>query len=471
MLGREFSYQDTIVAIATPPGQGALGIIRVSGDQTLSALTPLFFFKSKITFPNVPVQKNLLADLKYKNQLIDQVLITYFKAPHSYTGEDLVEISCHGGAFTLKEILSVILDQGIRMAQAGEFTSRAFVNGKMDLTQAEAVCNLITAQTHLSKTVALRQLEGGLSRKLFPFRETLVEMLAHIEVQIDHTDDDTIGKTYTETVLQNQLTTLLSETTHLIESFKFGQKIMDGVRIAIIGRPNVGKSSLLNCLLKQERAIVTDIPGTTRDTLEEAFDLLGIPALLVDSAGIRNMSEDRVEKIGIERSETLLKQSDIVLIVLDGSQRFSSEDQDLIQRLTPEQKAVLLVNKQDLAQAFKLQMLKDLFPQFPVLSFSALENQGLDSLLETLYQLVLNSSPGDESFLYKGLVTSVRHRDCLVRFEQTLKEILEGVSQKKEDELIAFDVQRALDILGEITGQTTSEDILGAIFSGFCIGK
>ena len=458
----------TIAAISTPAGRGALGIVRVSGPNTIEILSSVISFKKYKSIRDLPAQKIARAHFNKNGEIIDEVTLSLFYGPHSYTGEDLAEIYCHGSTAVLKEILSTLLEKGARIPTPGEFTQRAFLNGKMDLAQAEAVAHLIHSKTDLSRRVALRQLEGELSNKLLQMRSQLIETLAHIEVHIDHSDDPTSGVAMSQKIVEEKLVKIIMELESLIESFKFGRMIQEGVRIAIVGKPNVGKSSLLNRLLKVDRAIVTEIPGTTRDTLEEGFDLFGLPALLVDTAGIREGAPDIVEKLGMERTQHCLENADVVLLILDQSIPLSKEDEKMARLTQQKEKVLILLNKNDLPPKFSIQEMKTHFPGRPSLSISSLENKGIEQVLEELYKLTLGK---ESESLPEVLITSLRHKECLTACKKSLEEAVKISKAGAGEEVLALEIRSGCDALGEIVGEVVTEDILSAIFSKFCIGK
>ncbi len=461
---------ETIAAIATPPGKGALGIIRVSGPKTLEFLTPHIQLKKLKGLKDLEAQKIAMAHFNKNGEVIDQITLCLFFSPHSYTGEDLAEIYCHGSSAVLKEILDSLLSSGIRLANPGEFTQRAFLNGKLDLTQAEAVADLIHSKTKLSRKIALSQLEGNLSNKLTEARSQLIEILAHIEVGIDHSDDPTSGMAMQKEILEEKLKHLVEELRLLIESYQLGRLIQEGVRIAIIGKPNVGKSSLLNRLLNSNRAIVTEIPGTTRDTLEEGFDLFGLNAVLVDTAGIRENAPDLVERLGQERSLNSLENADIVLLLLDQSQNLSKEDTRLATVTQHKEKVILILNKNDLPHKLSLKEVRQEFPQRPSHSISTLENKGIKELLKMLYHAAVGNEKEGE-LAPEILITSLRHKNCLVSSKKNLEEAIKISSNNIGEEVLAMEIRAALDALGEMMGAVATEDILSSIFSKFCIGK
>lgn len=461
-------HDDPIAAVATPAGTGAIGLIRVSGRGAVEACERCLAPKAG-RLAELPARSAALAALRDQGVPIDQVMVTVFRSPHSYTGEDLVEISCHGGGAVMRRALQAVLRAGARLARPGEFSQRAFLNGKMDLAQAEAVADLIRAQTDAARGAALSQLEGGLSTAVRNVRDGLVEILAHLETGIDHSDDPTVGETFSLQAVDRRLAAHEAELDRLVGSYRYGRLVRDGVRIGIVGRPNVGKSSLLNRLLKSDRAIVTDIPGTTRDTLEEGFDLNGLPAVLIDTAGLRHSGADAVESLGMQRALQAIENADLVLIVLDGSRPLSDDDRRIAAQVNGKP-AVAVVNKSDLPPQLSPDQVRAAFPRATPVSVSVLEDRGIDALLQTLHGLAsgpaLAEKPQSEI-----LVTSERHRGCLVRAADALRRARAQCGPEGLEECAALETREALDALGELIGETPTEDILNAIFAKFCIGK
>lgn len=469
MTQKSYLDNDTITAIATPSGLGAIGVIRLSGPEAVKCAAG-FVSIHKGALDLLAPQKSALGMFHQNGRRIDQVVVTVFRAPHSYTGEDIVEISCHGSPVILKEILNLLVSSGARLADPGEFSQRAFLNGKMDLSQAESVADLIRSQTELSRSVAFSQFEGGLSQEVRQIRDLLVETLAHIEVGIDHSDDVTLGPALSTEESGKHLVWEIEKIRRLIQSYEFGRIARDGVKIAIVGKPNAGKSSLLNCLLKSNRAIVTAVPGTTRDTIEEGLDLFGLPAVLVDTAGIREGTSDPVEKIGIDRTLNSLNQADALIVLLDSSQSLSGEDRKVAELVRSKKKSVVALNKCDLQSHIADKELKKLFPEAAPVRISALKNTGIDLLLKELFALVSTENAGAVQD-GQAIVSCVRHRDCLSRAEKSLERAIQVCGTEAMDECLALEIRDAIDALGELVGAVVTEDILKEIFSKFCIGK
>jgi tRNA modification GTPase len=399
---------------------------------------------------------------------VDEVLAVLMRAPHSYTREDVVEIDCHGGVVPVQRVLGLCLREGARLAQPGEFTLRAFLNGRLDLAQAEAVLDVVRARTGEGLRLAVEQLAGGISNRVKGTRAKLLHALAHLEATIDFPEDDVPSAD-----VSPELSDVLFDLRALIAGANTGIVLRQGVRTAIIGRPNVGKSSLLNALLRTERAIVTAIPGTTRDTLEEIANVRGVPLVLTDTAGLRadDATNDPIERIGMDRTRRALGESDLALLVLDGSKKLSTEDMELIREIKELAPPMWLavVNKSDLEQALNRRTLKEVLGKVDIVATSAIKPGGTDLLEERLAGLVLSGkatpAPGEAT------VTSVRHRDALQRAESHVKEALDSAGENAPAALVAVDLHSALNALGEITGETVGEDLLDEIFRNFCIGK
>jgi len=454
--------RDTIAAIATPYGESAIGIVRLSGPESLQILKKVFKGKSSSFRPRFAhygfvVDKN--------GEPIDEAVVIYYKAPHSYTGEDMVELNLHGNPLILKRVLNRLLEEGARLAEPGEFTKRAFLNGKLDLTQAEAVAELISAKTELARKLALNQLQGALSKEIKPLREELLMLHALVESSIEFEEEDI--PTITPEELKERLKKILQRVERLLKTAQTGKAIREGLKLAIVGLPNVGKSSLFNRLLGEERAIVTDIAGTTRDYLEETVNLKGVPIRLIDTAGIRE-AKDTVERIGVERSLQKLKEADIVLFVVDASkENLLEEEIKLAQTLAESGKPVLVViNKIDLGR--KLQLPEN-FPLkgAPTVEVSAKTGEGLEKLGEEILKTAgVNAAEGGNIYI------SVRHENLLKRAKKALENALNYLKGEfYSPEILMLDLREATDALGEIIGEVTTEDVLGQIFSTFCIGK
>src|SRR5579883_738286 len=463
---------DTIAAIATPPGQGGIGVIRVSGTEAFTLVQPLFKYPGKSSGlpPSHLLTYGRIVDPATRETL-DEVLVAFMCAPRTYTREDVVEIQGHGGPLVLQRILRLLLAHGARLANPGEFTLRAFLNGRLDLAQAEALMDLISSQTEAGQRLAVQQLQGRVSAQVEDARHAGLGVIARIEASIDFPEDDIA------TPQPNELRPLIEEALNkvamLLAGAERGRLYRQGLRTAIIGRPNVGKSSLLNALLRTERAIVTPIAGTTRDTVEEVANLRGIPLHLIDTAGI-TPSDDPVEQIGVRRSRAAAESADVVLLVFDGSERLNEQDMQVSAELhamgfgTKNRPVIVVVNKSDRPRQLQIDEAGSMWPEAPFVSTSTLTGAGLDRLEETLADLVLGGKvlSGESS-----LITSARHQEALRRAAEHLQASLLPLEQRLPLDFVSIDLRAAYDALGEVTGETASEDLLERIFSEFCIGK
>ena len=459
--------EETIAAIATAPGEAGIGIVRISGPEALAKTWPLFKPLSNVTEETVKAKHMYYGKAVHPltAEVIDEVMMVYMKGPKSYTREDVVEIQCHGGSLSVRRIMQALLTQGIRSAEPGEFTKRAFLNGRLDLSQAEAVMDLISARTEASHQTALDQLEGHLSRKVRRMRDEMMALLAEMEVSIDFSEEEDV-EVDTYEGLAAKTTTLVQQLDQLIATAKTGKILREGVKTVIVGKPNVGKSSLLNALLKESRAIVTDIPGTTRDAIEEQLNLRGIPMVLMDTAGIRE-TEDLVEQLGVERSRQLFQKADLVMVMLDASTHLSKEDVEILEMIR-EKKTLIIINKTDLAPKMAESELPQWVNRQRLLRLSLLEESGLDALEEALTSLIFE---GEKRAVEKEMVTNMRHQQALETARMSLKDGLVGLEQQLPLDFIQVDFQSAMDSLGEIIGETVREDLVDYIFSHFCIGK
>ena len=472
---------DTIAAIATPPGVGGIGVIRVSGPEAFATVLPLLQRPGRHPGFSLPPSHKLtyghIVDPK-TSEMLDEVLVAFMSAPHTYTREDVVEISGHGGPLVLQRILRLVLAQGIRMANPGEFTLRAFLNGRLDLAQAEAVMDLISAQTEAGQRLAMQQLRGRISEQIQAARRTVLDVVARIEASIDFPEEDVPIPQPTE--LQPLIEIAIQQVDALLAGSEQGRLYRQGLRTAIIGRPNVGKSSLLNALLRSERAIVTPIAGTTRDTVEEVANLRGIPLYLIDTAGI-TPTDDPVEQIGVQRSRAAAETSDVILLVFDGAEHLTEQDRQISREVqTMDRPVILVVNKADRPQCLEINRLRDIWPDVemgtpttskmsrPLLMTSTLTGAGLSALEATLADLVLGGKTIQGE---SALVTSARHQEALRLAAEHLRASLVPLQQALPLDFVSIDLRAAYDALGEVTGETASEDLLEKIFSEFCIGK
>ena len=456
--------EDTIAAISTPPGEGGIGIIRLSGQRALPIVEVLFSASRKqslLTASNFSLQHGYIIHPE-THKTLDEVLVSVMRSPHSYTREDVVEINCHGGMLALQQVLEVVLSQGARLSTPGEFTKRAFLNGRIDLSQAESVIDVIRAKTDAGLQLAVQQLRGKLSNQVNQIREQLVQLLASIEASIDFADEDIELISYTQ--IHENLQHSLEAIERLLAGAQEGKIVRDGMSVAIVGKPNVGKSSLLNLFLQEERAIVTPIPGTTRDTIEDVLNLNGIPLRLIDTAGIRE-SFDEVERLGVERSRRIIQQADMVLCMFDGSVPWAVEDENFLKMVAHKEK-FLILNKIDLPARLSVEAIQTRLPApVPIFRVSLTEQQGIEELKQAIVTKVMHVP------LESVMVTNVRHKQALLSAQKSLLHAQQSTDSAMSQEFIALDLRDALNHLGEITGETTTEDLLDRIFSTFCIGK
>jgi len=452
---------DTIAAISTPRGEGGIGIIRISGDKSFEILDKIFNTKN----PNrdLGFYKFNYGFIHDNGKIIDEVMAVRMKAPKTYTCEDVVEINCHGGHLISEKVLELVLKNGARHAEQGEFTKRAFMNGRIDLSQAEAVMDIIQGKTEKSISLSLEQLRGDLRDKIENFKKALLDVTAHVNVVLDYPEegiDDPLPSN-----LRENLENVYAEADRLISSYDKGKKIKEGIKTVIAGKPNVGKSTLLNSLLKEERAIVTHIPGTTRDVIEEIINIKGIPLVLTDTAGIRK-TEDIVENIGVEKSKKFIENADLVLLVLDASRELESEDREVIQKIqNNNKKTIVLLNKIDLERKIEL----DEFGLENILEISAKDNIGIEDMEERIYSYIVEEKVEDSS--EKLIITNIRHKTALEKTKDAIRNIFETIDAGMPMDLISVDLKEALDSLSEITGEISSEDILDHVFGNFCVGK
>ncbi|MFN0111195.1 MAG: tRNA uridine-5-carboxymethylaminomethyl(34) synthesis GTPase MnmE [Blastocatellia bacterium] len=451
----------TIAAVATPPGYGGIGVIRLSGNESLSLIAKLL---REGQIENLKPQHASLQQLIHPEtgNTIDEAVITYFKTPHSFTGEDVVEISCHGSPVVLAEVLRLLISFGAELAQPGEFSLRAFLNQRLDLTQAEAIKDLIHAQTTYQARIAARQLRGELSNQLKPIKEGLVELIVHFESSVEFVEDDLDELDLAKFL--SKIESFIEELAKLADSYRVGKLIRSGIKLALIGRPNVGKSSLFNSLLGRDRAIVTHLPGTTRDTLNEAFSINGIPIELIDTAGIRE-TEDLVEKIGVERTKSAITEADFVIAVVEADTALPDEEKELIVQFPVN---LFVANKSDLGVAMSEQSFQFLSDRSALLKVSALTGEGITELKQFIYrQLVSEAAAVNES----AIITNERHYQALEQTLAALRQAQHDLRAGFTEEVALANLHQALKLLGVITGETLIADIINQIFSTFCIGK
>lgn len=456
---------DTIAAISTPPGEGAISIVRLSGDQAVAIADKVFKAnKSLADVASHTINYGHLFDPRTE-QLVDEVMVSVMRAPKTFTREDVIEINCHGGIVVVNQILQLLLRQGARLAEPGEFTKRAFLNGRVDLSQAEAIMDLIRAKTDKAMNLALNQLDGNLSNLIRALRQEILETLAQVEVNIDYPEYDDVEEMTTRLLLE-KAAHVQAQIQALLQTAQQGKILREGLNTAIIGRPNVGKSSLLNHLLREEKAIVTDIAGTTRDVIEEYVNVRGVPLKLIDTAGIRE-TEDVVERIGVERSRKALSEADLILLVLNQSEELSPEDRQLIE-ITTGTKRIILLNKADLPSKLNRTELEEHVVGDAVFDVSVLQNDGLDQLEKALADLFFGGQTADKDASY---LSNTRHIALLENASQALGEVVEGIEAGMPVDLVQMDMTRCWDYLGEVVGDSVQDELITQLFSQFCLGK
>lgn len=454
---------DTIAAIATPIGEGGIGIIRISGEKSKEILEKIFVMPEKKEIKSRFLTYGHIVDPK-DGKTLDEVLAVYMKGPKTYTAEDVVEINCHGGIVPLKKVLNLVLSSGARIAEPGEFTRRAFLNGRLDLSQAEAVIDVINAKTDKSFDVAMEQLQGVFSQQISDIRTKLTDLLVDITVNIDYPDDDIEELTYDKLI--SGLKEVKSSLDYMIEGSKTGKILRDGLNIAIIGKPNVGKSSLMNTLLRESRAIVTEIPGTTRDTIEEFLSIKGVPVKLTDTAGIRE-TEDIIEQIGIEKSRKSFKDADLVIFIIDVSRNLEDEDLEILSELDRE-KALILFNKIDKESVISDEKINEIAGDTPYLKISLMDPSYSGLIEDTIYDMVFDGKVKSEGSV---LVSNARHEEILRNASISVNDALAAAEIGQALEFIEIDVSSAYESLGFITGDSVREDVIEEVFSRFCLGK
>lgn len=455
--------EDTIAAIATPPGEGGIGIVRISGENAKNILDRIFVPANPNGLENRKMSYGNIVDPASEN-IVDEVLCVYMKGPKTYTVEDVVEIYCHGGMVPLRKTLELVLKNGARIAEPGEFTKRAFLNGRLDLSQAEAVIDVIRAKTDKTFDVAMNQLEGNFSKQIKEIRKKLVDILVNITVNIDYPDEDIEEITYEK--LEKDLESVAEDIDSLLSSADTGRMIQEGLNVAIIGKPNVGKSSLMNSLLNEARAIVTEIPGTTRDTIEEHLSIKGIPIRLTDTAGIRD-TDDVIEKIGIEKSKESFNQADLVIFIIDSSRKISDEDMEII-NIIDQKKAIVVLNKIDLEKVITRDEVELMLPEAIIIETSMEKQQGIDLIEEKIVDMVYGGKVSQSSSI---MVTNVRHKNILENASKSISDGIEMTRKKEALEFIEIDVNSSYETLGEIIGETVQDDIINEVFARFCLGK
>ncbi len=455
--------ENTIAAIATAYGEGGIGIVRISGEKAREILDQIF-----VGVNEKPVRNRYLSYGRIMDQdtgeIIDEVLVSYMKGPKTYTTEDVVEINCHGSIISLRKTLELVLKKGAILAEPGEFTKRAFLNGRLDLIQAEAVIDLIRAKSDKSFEISISQLEGSLSKKVLEIRKMLLELLVKLAVNIDYPDEDIEELTYKE--INKSLLLIDDMIENLMSTAETGRLIREGLAVSIIGKPNVGKSSLMNALLRESRAIVTEIPGTTRDTIEEFLSIKGIAIKLTDTAGIRE-TEDTIEKIGIEKSKESFNKADLIIFVLDGSSELSREDREIIE-IIGKRKSLVIINKGDLEQKIDAVQIKKLIPEAKVILTTATKGAGINAVEKEIEDLVYGGKVKQGESM---LISNVRQKNLLEKAGQAIKDAIDQTEAFTAMDFLEIDVKTAWELLGEIIGETVSENIIDEVFARFCLGK
>lgn len=458
---------DTISAISTPMGEGAIAIVRLSGDQAIEITDKLFVGVSGKKLENVSshtIHYGKIID-PTTDEVVEEVMVSVMKAPKTFTRENIVEINCHGGLVSVNRVLQLVLRYGARLAEPGEFTKRAFLNGRIDLSQAEAVMDLIRAKTDRAMNIALGQMEGRLSKLIQKLRQEILEVVAHVEVNIDYPEYDDVEE-MSHRMLKEKANYVRDELKKLLQTAGQGKILREGLSTAIIGRPNVGKSSLLNSLVQENKAIVTDIPGTTRDVIEEYVNVRGVPLRLVDTAGIRE-TEDIVEKIGVERSRKVLKEADLILLVLNYADDLTKEDEQLFEAVKG-MDVIVIINKTDLPEKIDMDKVKELSNEHKVITTSLLEEKGVDDLEEAISSMYFQGSIEASDLTY---ISNSRHIALIGQALDAIEDVLSGIEFGTPIDIIQIDLTRTWELLGEIIGDTVQESLINQLFSQFCLGK
>ncbi|WP_227936899.1 tRNA uridine-5-carboxymethylaminomethyl(34) synthesis GTPase MnmE [Alkalihalobacillus deserti] len=455
---------DTIAAISTALGEGAIGIVRLSGDEAIAIADKLY--KGKDSLSEVPSHSIVYGHIvdATTGERVEEAMVSVMRAPRTFTRENIVEINCHGGIMSVNRVLQLTLKYGARLAEPGEFTKRAFLNGRIDLSQAEGVIDLIRAKTDRAMNVALNQLDGKLSKKVQVLRQALLETVASVEVNIDYPEYD--AEVVTHSLLQEKAQFVIREIDGLLATAAQGKILREGLSTVIIGRPNVGKSSLLNSLVHENKAIVTDVPGTTRDVIEEYVNVRGVPLRLVDTAGIRE-TEDIVERIGVERSREVLKKADLILLVLNYGEELSPEDEALFEAVE-KMNAIIIVNKTDVEQKIDLEAVQTLAAKRPIVTTSLLRDEGVEQLEQAIADLFFEGEIEGADVTY---VSNTRHIALLEQAKTTIQDALEAIEMGVPIDIVQIDVTRTWELLGEIIGDSVQESLIDQLFSQFCLGK
>lgn len=456
---------DTIVAISTKPGESAIGIVRLSGEQAVNIAEKIFRAKNNKKIRKMASYTMSYGYLNDKNgEIVDQVIVSIMKKPKSYTKEDVVEINCHGGIAATKKVLEICIENGARIAGPGEFTKRAFLNGRIDLSQAEAVADIVRAKTDQSLKIAAKNLKGATGKKIEQIRKQILEILVELEASLDFIEEDLEITPYEE--LEKKVKEIYEKINILLEDEKKGEIIKNGIKVAIVGKPNVGKSSLLNALAKKERAIVTHIPGTTRDAIEEILYVEGIPLILVDTAGIRK-AKNIIEKIGVEKSLDQIEDSELIIMLIDGSQEIDKKDIEIAEKIK-EKKKIICINKMDLEKVAGKKQVREKIKEKNILEISAKKATGIE-ILEKEIKKILES---EKYFnIEERVIVNERQKQILVETKEMIISAMNAMKEKMSEEFASSDLKIAYDLLGEITGKTVNEEIINGIFEKFCIGK
>jgi tRNA modification GTPase len=456
--------EDTITALSTRAGESAVNIIKISGSDSIKIADKIFKSKSKIKLCDLKTYKMLYGNIIYNKEIIDEVIVSIMRSPGSYTREDVVEINCHGGLAAVNKILDLIIKNGARPAEPGEFTKRAFLNGRIDLSQVEAISDIISAKTENSLKIAANNLSGTLSSEIKKIRKNLLDIIINIEASIDFIEEDLEIIPYDE--ILTEIHNIYEELIELIKNEERGEIIKNGIKITIIGKPNVGKSSLLNLISKKEKAIVTSIPGTTRDAIEEILYLNGIPVILTDTAGIRE-SKNLIEKIGVKKSISEIEKADILITVIDNSKKLTEDDIRILEK-TKEKKHIVCLNKIDEKSKVNKSELEKYIKKESILEISVLKNKGIDKLEEKIRDLTI----GKEKFeIEEKIIINKRQKIAISNAKNSVESAIEAMKNKMSEEFLALDLRRAYVLMGDVIGENTNEDILNGIFSKFCVGK
>jgi len=455
---------DTITAISTPMGEGAISIVRLSGPEAIRITSRVYKGKDLTKVDSHTINYGKVIDPN-TNEIVEEVMVSVMRAPKTFTREDIVEINCHGGMVAVNRVLEIILSEGARIAEPGEFTKRAFLNGRIDLSQAEAVMDLIRAKTDKAMSVALKQMDGRLSKLIKRYRQELLETVAHVEVNIDYPEYDDVEE-MSHDLMREKTRKVYQDIEELLSVAKQGKIMREGLATAIIGRPNVGKSSLMNTLVQENKAIVTEVPGTTRDVIEEYVNVRGVPLRLVDTAGIRE-TEDIVEKIGVERSRQVLQEADLILLVLNYNEPLTDDDFALFEAVK-DFECIIIINKTDLEQTLDLNKVRELAGEHSIVTTSLLKEEGIDQLEVKISETFFDGELDTGDLTY---VSNVRHIQLLNQAKDALKDAMEGLEMQMPLDIIQIDVTRTWELLGEIIGDTASDALIDQLFSQFCLGK